>query len=107
VLHVHHMKPKQKSKKLDCKVILMSLVGTSSDPSDAIHIIDINSFFLLPPQVAPDTLLSTPRQISRVKSSPLLGIELFTFRLTRHTSVLGSSGGRYRIPKGSRDRRRI
>jgi len=63
------------------KVILTSVVGTNSDPSDAIHM-DIISFFLLPPQVAPGTLRSTPRQISRVKSSPPGGIELFTFRLT-------------------------
>jgi hypothetical protein len=83
------------------RFILTSVVGTNSDPSDEIHLWIIISFFLLPPQVTPGTLSSTPRQVSRVKSSTP---EESTFRLKKHTPALGSSGGRHRIPEGSRGR---
>jgi hypothetical protein len=59
-------------------------------------------FFLLPPQLTPGTVDSTLRHVSRVKSSTPGGIEISTFRLTRHTPALGSSGGRHRIPEGSK-----
>jgi hypothetical protein len=65
---------------------------------------DSHFFFLLPPQVTPGTLSSTPRQVRRVKMFDPRGIELSTFRLAKHTPALGSSGGRHRIPEGSRGR---
>jgi hypothetical protein len=58
------------SSKGQVRFILMSVVGTNSDPSDEIHLWIIISFFLLTPQVTPGTLSSTPRQVSRVKVRP-------------------------------------
>jgi hypothetical protein len=83
---------------------LTSVVVTNSDPSDEIHLWIIISLFLLPLQVTPGTFSSTLRQVSRVKSSTLEGSNSRPFRLTKHTPALGSSGGRHRIPEGSRGR---
>jgi hypothetical protein len=60
------------------KFIITSVVGTISDLSDVIYQTQVSHihqfFFLLPPQVTPGILNSSPRQVSRVENPNLVGL---------------------------------
>jgi hypothetical protein len=74
------------------------VVGTNSDPSDAINIW-ISFFFSFAPLHPRYPSEHTPS--SRVTSSALVE-RTFDLSLDEHTPALGSSGGRHGIPDGSR-----
>jgi hypothetical protein len=75
------------------------MVGTNHDPSDAIHLW-ISFSVLLPPQISPGILNSTPRQVNWGKKIESSGTELSAIRLTNTLQRLSLAAVDKESPKG-------